>query len=289
MHLYLRWIGRLKKYIFFISDISPARETSGNICKFCLKKYHSGDIVPSKIFFRDTNDFHLDFSSLEFERLDKAVLPIYVLEEAIVIDKRHLDLVKVSSRELKKSFEALIREASRLLDTGFNRIISTFQSGLLTNGTQSHPQIRIFAIKIPNIINELSADLLENDYKILFSTSYHTVVYPFVREHPIELVILSKELNYLNLTTYYKEEELIDLVHTVHKSMLLLNDLPFLGVINLFNEKFYVRIINYNDTEIIWPISAIKAAGLTIISSDLDEYDLFLNELNSLEKRNSGG
>lgn len=284
MYLYLRWISRSGKYIFFISNTHSRTKSSRTTCKFCLKKYRSGSIVPSKIFFKD-NNFHIDFSLPELKHFSKIVLPIYVLEEAIVLNKHHIDLIKINPRELKKSFKELIKEGGRLLNMGFNRVIFTFQSKLLTKGTQAHPQIRIFALKIPNMINKLSADLMNNDYKIIFSTRSHVVTYPFVRKRPIDLVILSDELDYLDLTTYNKEEKLTDLVFTVHKSMLLLKDLPFLGVIDLINEKFYVRIISCNDTEIIWPISAISAASLEIVNLDLDESDLFLSELGFNKKR----
>ncbi len=279
MHLYLRWNGCLRNYIFFTSNFSTIEEKKGKICKFCLKNYKAGTLIRSRVFFSDPSSLRLKLSSLDIEKANKAILPIDVYEEAIVLDKRHVDLVHVGVKNLHKAFKTLINEALRLLSMGFNRIIFTFQSRIITQGTLSHPQIRIFALDIPAIVNELSVERIRGNYEVLHSTGYHLAAYPFIRENPISIIVLDRDLNYLDLASYSEKERLIDLVNIIHESILLLDNLSFLGVINVFNEKFYVRIIHYNDPEIIWPIFAFKAAGLRIIRADLEEYDLLMSEL----------
>lgn len=215
-------------------------------------------------------------------------MPIPVIEKAVILDRDHTDITELSRSKLLKGIITALNEAKKLVTQDFNRIILAFQSKIISHGTLSHPQIRLFALKIPELINTLNIPSGIKREDILLRSRFHALISQFIREKKVDLLITSDKLSFLSLQSY-TDEKTQDFVDLIIKSMTLISNDPFIGILNIINEKFYVRLINYSNkimSEI--PVIFFNIAGLRAASVDLDESDLVLKE-NVSDLKNVGG
>jgi len=270
MRLIARW-DRHKQWIVYIEGFEE-KAWMTKICGYCTKKVKDCQVIHSRMFFDDNVLFSFRPSNNILESFSKISFPLRVHEEAVIIDRHHIDLPDVHRKKLQRSLEIAISRIIKLLEKDFEHAIITFQSGYLTQGTLSHPHFRIFALNL-NMTKDKKDRVTSAGLKVLEKDSV-SLLLPFVRKFAIEF---SAEINIPRKGTSPLSNILIE-------SFDILHNIPFQGVISVHRGLHsHIRIVHDKYLP-KWPLSAFILSGLEITFDDLDERDVYVDYLISGER-----
>ena len=269
MELFARWDSRTQRWIFYICNAE--KPTVSETCRYCIKRYKGGTVISSNMFFKDSGRYVIGSIAEYKEKFRRISFPVCVKEKAIIIDSKHEPLTEIPRSAIYRSLVSVFREVNKMLvREKYDRIIVTSQSGIVNEGTLSHPHFRLFALNLgPINLSSEKIFTISND-DIVYENTHFRLINPFVRDFVFDLRIIGK---HSRINAHEPKRFMDSFLDVFLKGIEILEDIPFQAVLDFKNDNvFYVRFASDNKLY-PWPLSAFQIANFPILLGDLDDVD----------------